>query len=200
LPLVRHLDELLIEVSDPARSDLQLSALFAKYFNSSGFWGLATPRWPPMFRSPGGSDMLKRSLFVATAASFAVTLPVLWFVLDADLHLKKANATTSTVLSKTVLSKAVAPEPFKVTHAANQMTTRLLTLDQAQHLAFWTVVLKNKKQACDVVVRTMYQGGTESGVDNWSIGCQDGNKYSIRINQDAEESVCTRNAFVRSAE
>jgi len=120
--------------------------------------------------------MLKRSLFVATAASFAVTLPVLWFVLDADLHLKKANATTSTVLSKTVLSKVVAPEPFKMAHAANQMTTRLLTLDQEQHLAFWTVVLKNKKQVCDVVVRTMYQGGTESGVDNWSIGCQDGSK------------------------
>jgi hypothetical protein len=141
--------------------------------------------------------MLRRSLifFLAAAASFVVTWPIVWFVLDADLQLKKANATTSTVLSK-----AVAPEPFKTAHADNQTTTRLLALDQAQHLAFWTVVLKNKKQACDVVVRTRYQGGTESGVDNWSIGCQDGNKYSVRINQDAEESVCTRNAFARSAE
>ena len=140
--------------------------------------------------------MLKRSLifFLAAAASFVVTWPVVWFVLDADLQLKKANATTSTVLSK-----AVAPEPFKMAHAANQMTTRLLTLDQEQHLAFWTGVLKNKKQACDVVVRTRYQGGTESGVDNWSIGCRNDNKYSVRINPDAEESVCTRNAFARSA-
>ena len=142
--------------------------------------------------------MLKRSpiLFLAAAASFVVTSLVVWFVLDADLHLKKANATTSTA----VPSKAVAPEPFKMAHAANQTTTRVLALDQAKHLAFWTIVLNNKKQACDVVVRTMYQGGTESGVDNWSIGCQDGHKYSINIDPDALGSVCTRNAFARSAE
>jgi hypothetical protein len=36
------LDEPLIEVSSPARHGLQLAALFAKYFNSSGFCGLAT--------------------------------------------------------------------------------------------------------------------------------------------------------------
>ena len=129
--------------------------------------------------------MLKRSLIfsLAAAASFVVISLVLWFVLDADLHLKKANATTLTALS----SRAVAPEPFKMAHAANPTTTRLLALDREQHLAFWTVALKNKKQVCDVVVRTMYQGGTESGVDNWSIGCQDGSKYSISINPDAQE-------------
>jgi hypothetical protein len=142
--------------------------------------------------------MLKRSLivFLAAAASFVVTWPAVWFVLDSDLHSKKANATTSTA----VRSKAVAPEPFKMAHAANQTTTRILAMDQAKHLAFWTVVLKNKKRACDVVVRTMYQGGNESGVDNWSIGCQDGNKYSININPDAQGSVCTRNAYAGSAE
>jgi hypothetical protein len=146
----------------------------------------------------GRRDMLKRSLIfsLAAAASFVVISLFVWFVLDADLHLKKANATTLTALS----SRAVAPEPFKTAHAANPTTTRLLALDRAQHLAFWTVVLKNKKQVCDVVVRTMYQGGTESGVDNWSIGCQDGSKYSISINPDAQESVCTRNAFAPSTE
>src|SRR5207248_8755861 len=86
-------------------------------------------------------------------------------------------------------SKTVATEPFKTAHAANQTTTRILALDQATHLAFWTFVLKNNKQACDVVVRTMYQGGTEAGVDSWSIGCQDGNEYSIGINPDAQGSV-----------
>jgi hypothetical protein len=87
------------------------------------------------------------------------------------------------------------------------MTTRILALDQAKHLAFWTSVLKNKKQACGVVVRTMYQGGTESGVDSWSIGCRDGHEYSISINPDAHGSeaefpvsVCSGNAFARSAE
>ena len=129
---------------------------------------------------------MKRSFifFLATAASFVVTWLVVWFVLYADLQ--KANATTSPPMP----SKAVATEPFKTAHAANQTTTRILALDQATHLAFWTFVLKNNKQACDVVVRTMYQGGTEAGVDSWSIGCQDGNEYSIGINPDAQGSVC----------
>ena len=129
---------------------------------------------------------MKRSFifFLATAASFVVTWLVVWFVLYADLQ--KANATTSPPMP----SKAVAPEPFNTTHAANPTTRRILALDQASHLAFWTFVLKNKKQACDVVVRTLYQGGTEAGVDSWSIGCQDGNEYSIGINPDAQGSVC----------
>jgi hypothetical protein len=37
-----NLDELLTEVLGPARRGLQLSVLFAKYFNSSSFCGLAT--------------------------------------------------------------------------------------------------------------------------------------------------------------
>jgi hypothetical protein len=142
-------------------------------------------------------------LFLVAAASFVVIWLVPWFVLDADLHFRKADATTSTV----VPSKAVAPEPFKTAHAANQMTTRILALDKAKHLAFWTSVLKNKKQVCGVVVRTMYQGGTESGVDSWSIGCRDGHEYSISISPDAHGSeaefpvsVCSGNAFARSAE
>jgi hypothetical protein len=141
---------------------------------------------------------MKRSLifFLAAAASFVVTWLVVWFVLGADPHLKKADTTTSTAAP----SKAIAPEPFKMAHAANQTTTRILALDQAKRLAFWSFVLKSKKQACNVVVRTMYQGGTESGIDSWSIGCQDGNEYSISINPDAQNSVCNRNAFARSAE
>jgi hypothetical protein len=140
--------------------------------------------------------MLKRSLivFFAAAASFVVTWPAVWFVLAADLHLNEAYATTS---STAMPSKAVASEPFKMAHTANQTTTRILALDRAKHLAFWASVLKNKNQACDVVVRTTYQGGTESGVDNWSIGCRDGNEYSVSIDPDAQDSVCTRNAFAR---
>jgi hypothetical protein len=144
--------------------------------------------------------MMNRSpiLFLVAAASFVLIWLVPWFVLDADLHFRKADANTSTV----VPSKA-----GETAHAANQTTTRILALDQAKHLAFWTSVLKNRKQACGVVVRTMYQGGTESGVDSWSIGCRDGNEYSISINPDAQGSeaefpvsVCSGNAFARSAE
>jgi len=142
--------------------------------------------------------MMKRSLvlFLAAAASFFVAWLVVGFVLDADPHLKKADATTSAA----VPSRALAPEPVKMAHAANQTTTRILALEQAKRRAFWTFVLKSKKQACNVVVRTIYQGGTESGIDSWSIGCQDGNEYSISINPDAQVSVCNRNTFARSAE
>jgi hypothetical protein len=142
--------------------------------------------------------MMKRSFIflLAASASFVVTWLAVWFVLDADLHLKKADATTSTI----VPSKAVVPAPFKTAHAANQTTTRVLALDQAKHLAFWTSVLKNKRHACNVVVRTTYEGGTESGVDNWRIGCQDGNQYSVSINPDAQGSVCNQNTFAQGAE
>ena len=140
--------------------------------------------------------MPKRSLivFLAAAASFVVAWPVVWLVLDADQVSKTAYATTA------ARSTAAAPEPFKMTHAANQTTTRILAMDRAKHLAFWTLVLKNKKLACDVVVRTTYQGGTESGVDNWSIRCRDGYEYSVNIEPNAQDAVCTGNAFARSAE
>jgi hypothetical protein len=136
---------------------------------------------------------MKRSpfSFLAAAASFVVTWLVICFVLDADPHLKKADAKTSTA----VLSKAVTPERFKAAHAANQTTTRILALDKTRRLAFWTFVLKSKKQACNVVVRTMYQGRTESGIDSWTVGCQDGNEYSISIDPDGQGAVCNRNTF-----
>jgi len=142
--------------------------------------------------------MMKRLFifFLAAAASFVVTWPVGWSVLDADLHLKKADATALTI----VPPKALVPEPFKTAHAANHTTTRILALDRAKHLAFWTTVLKNKKHACGVVVRTMYEGGTASGVDNWKIGCRDGHQYSISINPDTQGSSCNQNTFSQGAE
>jgi hypothetical protein len=142
--------------------------------------------------------MLKRSLIfvLAVGASFVVAWPVVRLVLDADLHLKKANAATST----DERSKAATLEPFKMAPAANQTTMRMLAMDQGEHPAFWALVLKSKKKICDVVIRTMYQGGSESGGDNWSIGCRDGNKYSINIKPNAQSSACTQNSFAGRAE
>lgn len=143
--------------------------------------------------------MLKRSLivFLAAAASFVVA-SVVWPVLDADLHLNKAHATAS---STAVPSTVAASERFKTVHVPNQRTMRILAMDRAEHLTFWSLVLKNKKLACDAVVRTTYQGGTESGVDNWSIGCRDGYEYSVNIEpNNAQDAGCTRNAFARNAE
>ncbi|MCK1642744.1 hypothetical protein IVA95_35630 [Bradyrhizobium sp. 157] len=146
----------------------------------------------------GTKNMLKRSriFFFATGASFILLSPVIWFVIDADLYLKNASAATTTA----VRSEAVAPGPFKVAHAANQITTRILEMDQAKHRAFWISVLKNKKLACDVVVRSTYQGSAQSGIDNWSVSCQDGHKYLMSINPDAQAAACTRNTFAGISE
>ncbi|SDP05566.1 hypothetical protein [Afipia sp. GAS231] len=142
--------------------------------------------------------MLKRSLivFLAAAASFVVASAV-WSVLNADLHLNNAYATAPSTAAP---STAAGSESFKTVHAPNQRTTRILAMDRAKHLAFWTLVLKAKKLACDAVVRTTYHGGAESGVDNWSIGCRDGSQYSVNIEPNAQGAVCTGNAFARSAE
>jgi len=142
--------------------------------------------------------MLKRLPIVvlAVAASFVVASAV-WFVVDADLHLNNAFATASPTA---VPSTDAASEPFKAVHAPNHRTARILAMDRAKHLAFWTLILKNKRLACDAVVRTMYQGGTESGVDNWRVRCRDGYEYSVNIEPTAEDAVCTGNAFAQSAE
>jgi hypothetical protein len=149
--------------------------------------------------------MMKRSLTFSSVAAVSVVIPwlVVWFVLDADAHLNQTDAATSTALP----SKTLAPEPFKPDRAANRTTARILALDKAKQLDFWTFVLKNEKHGCDVVVRIMYQGGTKSGVDSWSIGCQDGNEYSISINPDAQDSkpefsvlACNGRAFVKTGD
>jgi hypothetical protein len=127
------------------------------------------------------------TFFVIVAASLS---PVVWFAQDADLQWEKADATASTALQ----SKIITPER----HIANQTTTRILALDQPTRLTFWTFVLKSKKQTCDVVVWTSYQGGTESGLDYWMVGCRDGHEYSISVESDAMDSVCVGNAFDRS--
>jgi hypothetical protein len=143
------------------------------------------------------------SLFLVAAASFVVIWLAAGFGPDADLLFGKADATTSAAMP----SEASVPEPFKTAQTANRMTTSILAIDQEKRLAFWTSVLKKRKQACNVVVRAMYQGGTESGVDSWSIGCRDGNQYSITIDPDAQGfeaefpvAVCNGKTFARRAE
>jgi len=85
-------------------------------------------------------------------------------------------------------------------HAARQTTTRLLALDQVKRLAFWTVFLRSNKLARDVVLRATYQGSTDSGVDYWSIGCRDDYYYSMAINAEQRDSVCTHDALTQNAE
>ena len=48
----------------------------------------------------------------------------------------------------------------------------------------------------------LFGPGTKARLNpgNWSISCLDGNVYSVTIDPDAQGSVCTGNAFARSAE
>jgi hypothetical protein len=128
--------------------------------------------------------------FVAATASSS---PFAWLALDAGLHSKTAaaNITTSTA----VRSKIVAPKHFKPAHVANET---IPARDEMKRLKFWTLVPESKNQTYDVVVLASYQGGTESGLDDWSMRCHDGNEYSLRIEPNAKESVCTGRAFDRS--
>lgn len=141
--------------------------------------------------------MLNRSsiCILAVAATLFIS-PVVWLALHADLPLNNARAPASTVVPR----KTTASEPSMAVHAARQTTTRLLALDQAKRLAFWTVFLRNNKLACDVVLRATYQGSTDSGVDYWSVGCRDGHYYSMAINAERRDSVCTRDALAQTAE
>ncbi|QND70028.1 hypothetical protein [Tardiphaga robiniae] len=148
---------------------------------------------------------MKRSFIFSSVAAVSVVIPglIIWFVLDADPHLNQTDAATSTALP----SKTLAPEPSKPDRAANRTTARILALDEGTRRDFWTFVLKNEKHGCDVVVRVLYQGGTKSGVDSWSIGCQDSNEYSISVHPDAQDSkpefsalACNGRAFVKSSE
>ena len=88
---------------------------------------------------------------------------------------------------------------FEPARVPNQTTARILALDEPRRLAFWTLVLKNRKQACDAVVRASYMGVTGSGLDLWTVACRDGHQYSLSVEPNAKDSVCVGNAFDRSA-
>jgi hypothetical protein len=92
-----------------------------------------------------------------------------------------------------------APTPSEVPPVANQTTARILAMDEARRRAFWTLVLKNRRQRCDAVVRASYTGATAAGLDQWTVVCRDGNEYAISVEPNAKDSVCVGNAFDRSA-
>jgi hypothetical protein len=81
-----------------------------------------------------------------------------------------------------VLSLAVA-------QAQSALSKKLLAIDQAKQLSVWTRLLKQSDLPCDSATRSMFQGGSQGvGQDSWSVGCADGNEYSIGISYDAEGS------------
>lgn len=125
-------------------------------------------------------------LFVIAVGSLS---PVAWL----ELNFQKADRTASTV------ERSDPARHFEVVRVANQTTARILALDEARRLAFWTLVLKSREQSCDGVVRASHTGATASGLDRWTVVCRDGNQYSISVEPNAMDSVCVGNAFDRSA-
>jgi len=125
-------------------------------------------------------------LFVIAVGSLS---PVAWF----ELNFHKADGTAPTVGHSDVSIH------FEVAGVANQTTARILALDEPRRLAFWTLVLKSRKQTCDGVVRASHTGATGAGLDQWTVVCRDGNEYSISVEPNAKDSVCVGNAFDRSA-
>lgn len=125
-------------------------------------------------------------LFVIAVVSLS---PVAWLA----LNFQKTDGTAPTALPSDV------PKHFEAPRVANQTTARILALDEAQRLAFWTLVLKNRKQDCDAVVRASYTGATGGGLDQWTVACRNGNQYSLSVEPNAKDSVCVGNAFDRSA-
>lgn len=73
-------------------------------------------------------------------------------------------------------------------HAANKVSSLILALDETKQRVYWTQFLQKSGEKCDAVVRIMYQGGGKTGIDDWSVGCRDGNAYQVGINPDAEGS------------
>lgn len=72
--------------------------------------------------------------------------------------------------------------------AQNQTSARILALTQDKQFEFWTEYFKSSHEPCDVANRAMYQGGTKTGVDSWSVACADGHSYSVSIDPAANGS------------
>jgi len=140
--------------------------------------------------SNSGRDIVRLPVLFAIAVA---SLSVAWLSLQADWNFQKVDDTAPAV------GGSEAPRHFDVARAANQTTAKILALDETRRLAFWTLVLKNRRQTCDIVVRASYTGANGSGIDQWAVVCRDGNEYSISVEPNAKDSVCVGNAFDRSA-
>ena len=128
-------------------------------------------------------------LFVIAVASI---LPVAWLSVQVDLKSQKVDGASPAGTSSDISKR------FEAARIPNETSARILGLDEARRLAFWSLVLKSRRQSCDAVVRASYAGATGAGLDQWTVACRDGNHYSISVEPNAKDSVCVGNAFDRS--
>jgi len=73
-------------------------------------------------------------------------------------------------------------------HAEGPITKQLLLMDEATRLSAWTRYMKASNEMCDKATRAMFQGGSDQAQqDSWSVGCADGNEYSIGLGYDPHD-------------
>jgi hypothetical protein len=63
----------------------------------------------------------------------------------------------------------------------NEVTERIIALSADKRNEFWTLYLQQSSRKCDAAVRSMFQGGSDDGLDSWSVACTDGESYSVGI-------------------
>src|SRR4051794_15101413 len=72
--------------------------------------------------------------------------------------------------------------------AQNVTSQKFLAFSEPQRNTVWTTFIIRSGEKCDRVVRSMFQGGHRQLGDTWSVGCADGNEYSVGIQNDADGS------------
>jgi hypothetical protein len=68
----------------------------------------------------------------------------------------------------------------------NQVSQKILSLTETQRNAVWTQLATGSGERCDRVIRTMFQGGIDQST--WSVGCRDGNEYTVTTDSDTSGS------------
>ena len=104
----------------------------------------------------------------------------------AVIELGLGNAKSGPIPEKPTKPPVTVSKPRTAIAAPNQTSTKLMGLSEDKQKRVWTLLLENQK--CDRVVRTMYQGGTPDGEDNWSVACQNGSEFSVGIAPDLNGS------------
>ena len=72
--------------------------------------------------------------------------------------------------------------------AQNEVSQRLLELDEDERNAAFTFMLKDSNRNCDHVIRTLFKG-TVLGMDEWEALCRDRHSYSLSVLVELNETI-----------
>jgi hypothetical protein len=82
-----------------------------------------------------------------------------------------------------------SPVAESSTPSSNRAHLALLHASEELRVIAFKSAITMAGEACDSVTHTFHQGADKSsGKEFWSVACQDGNNYSVAVNNDAEGS------------